>query len=114
MSFVDFLGSRSGKSKRKGEKRKWTLKEGSAYEDCALIEALSNVVRATSACAEEVRNLLRALVMYAFDSEAVTLQRKYDDVTTLMREHREEIWSTVQQQTNTVSFKRNISSFRYF
>ena len=32
--------SRSGKSRRKAERRKWSLKEGSRNEDLALIEAL--------------------------------------------------------------------------
>lgn len=71
-----WFSSRSGRSKRKGEKKKWSLKEGSAFEDCALVEALANVSREVNACAEEVRNLLRALVMYEFDSEAGALQRK--------------------------------------
>ena len=80
------------------------MKEGSAFEDCALIEALANVTREASACADEVRHLLRALVLYAFDSQAAELQRKYDDVTSLMRHHKDEIWiAAADMQNDSVS-----------
>ena len=39
-----FSFSKSGKARRKAEKKKWSLREGSAYEDLALIEALSKLI----------------------------------------------------------------------
>ena len=39
-NFLYPIYSRSGKSRRKAERRKWSLKEGSRNEDLALIEAL--------------------------------------------------------------------------
>ena len=37
--------SRSSKNRRKAEHKKWKLKEGSQYEDIALIAALSRLIR---------------------------------------------------------------------
>ena len=36
--------SHSKKNRRKAEKKKYNLKEGSAYEDIALIKALADIV----------------------------------------------------------------------
>ena len=36
---------RTRKSARKTERKKWSLKEGSAYEEFALVEALSKLIQ---------------------------------------------------------------------
>ena len=38
--------SRSSRNRRKAEQKKWKLKEGSPYEDFALIAALSKIITA--------------------------------------------------------------------
>lgn len=39
---------RSSRNRRKLERKKWSLKEGSQHEDLALLEALSNIVTLVS------------------------------------------------------------------
>lgn len=40
--------SRTAKSRSKREKKRWSLKEGSPYEEFALVEALHNLVDQTA------------------------------------------------------------------
>jgi len=42
------LRSRTSKSRSKREKKRWSLKEGSPYEDFALADALRNLVEQTA------------------------------------------------------------------
>ena len=45
-----YLCRRTSKSRSKREKKRWSLKEGSAHEEFALVEALWNLVDQTTAC----------------------------------------------------------------
>jgi len=42
------LFSRTSKSRSKREKKRWSLKEGSPYEELALVAALRNLVEQTA------------------------------------------------------------------
>ena len=44
---VYFSCRRSNRNRRKAEHKKWSLKEGSPFEDCALIEAIARIITAT-------------------------------------------------------------------
>ncbi|XP_056022733.1 putative elongator complex protein 1 [Ostrea edulis] len=68
---------RSSRNRRKAEQKKWRLKEGSPYEDFALIAALSKIITAVDIMRDEVNGLVKVLVQFNFDHEASKLQQTF-------------------------------------
>ncbi|XP_048252379.1 elongator complex protein 1-like isoform X2 [Haliotis rufescens] len=75
---------RSSKSRKKGDSQRWSLKEGSQYEDCALIDALAKIITAVDSLKEEVNSLMRALVQFYYDALALSLHQQLDSFLTLI------------------------------
>jgi len=48
INYLVCLHSRTSKSRSKRDKKRWSLKEGSPYEEFALVEALRNLVEQTA------------------------------------------------------------------
>ncbi|KAK8774310.1 hypothetical protein V5799_011158 [Amblyomma americanum] len=65
---------RTSRNRKKQERKKYMLKEGSRYEDLALVIALAEVASSTDKLQEECRDLLRALVLCGLDEDARSLQ----------------------------------------
>lgn len=82
----------SAKNRRKAEHKKWKLKEGSQYEDFALIAALAKIIKMIDDMREETNALLRALLQFHHDKQAAELQRTYDQLLTLIERGIPEIW----------------------
>lgn len=57
--------SRSSKNRRKAEHKKWKLKEGSQYEDLALIAALSRLIRTV----DDLRGQFLGQVVYWYEDQ---------------------------------------------
>ncbi|KAM9850335.1 elongator complex protein 1 [Aulostomus maculatus] len=78
------ISSRSSKNRRKAERKKLSLKEGSPMEDRALMYALGEIVTTVDKMREEVHNLLKTLVLFHFDKQAEKLQLMYEGALQMM------------------------------
>merc|ERR1712079_22144 len=68
-------GSKSSRSRRKQELKKYSTKEGSKYEDLGIMVALHDLISQTyKSLFNEVSSLLRVLVKYGFKDIAKRLQ----------------------------------------
>uniref|UniRef100_A0A4W4HCC7 Elongator complex protein 1 n=1 Tax=Electrophorus electricus TaxID=8005 RepID=A0A4W4HCC7_ELEEL len=90
------ISSRSSKNRRKAEGKKHSLKEGSPFEDIALLHALIQIIHVTDKMrdneSKEIHSLLRALVLFLFDVRASSLQAKYSELLQLIETSIPEIW----------------------
>uniref|UniRef100_A0A8C2F7F6 Elongator complex protein 1 n=1 Tax=Cyprinus carpio TaxID=7962 RepID=A0A8C2F7F6_CYPCA len=93
------ISSRSSKNRRKAEGKKHSLKEGSPFEDIALLNALTQII--TIVDKMRVHSLLKALVLFQFDGAASSLQRDYGELLQLMETALPEIWTDNLQQGQT-------------
>ncbi|XP_066271077.1 elongator complex protein 1-like [Branchiostoma lanceolatum] len=85
---------RSSKSRRKAERKKLSLREGSPFEDSALLGALKDIVDAVDKSKDDVHHLLKMLVLFGLDSEAGMIQSCLDATLSLMDSCTAEIWQT--------------------
>lgn len=92
------ISSRSSKNRRKAEGKKHSLKEGSPFEDIALLNALTQIITVVDKMKEEVHSLLKVLVLFHYDAQASGLQRDYSDLLQLMETSIPDIWSEKLQQ----------------
>ncbi|XP_053559202.1 elongator complex protein 1 [Bombina bombina] len=96
------ISSRSSKNRRKAERKKHSLKEGSPLEDVALLEALGEIIRLVDKLKSEMHSLLRLLVLFGYETHAKDLQQTFDELLNLMSLSIPDIWSTnVQQNSST-------------
>uniref|UniRef100_A0A8C4E9S7 Elongator complex protein 1 n=1 Tax=Dicentrarchus labrax TaxID=13489 RepID=A0A8C4E9S7_DICLA len=86
------ISSRSSKNRRKAERKKLSLKEGSPMEDRALMYALGEIITTVDKMREEVHNLLKALVLFQFDKQAEKLQLAYEEALQTMEAAVPEVW----------------------
>uniref|UniRef100_A0A670Z0Z8 Elongator complex protein 1 n=1 Tax=Pseudonaja textilis TaxID=8673 RepID=A0A670Z0Z8_PSETE len=87
------ISARSSKNRRKAERKKHSLKEGSPLEDVALLEALGEIVRSIDNLKGEIYSILRHLVLYSYDEQAQELQQAFEDTLHLVESSLLEIWS---------------------
>ncbi|NP_001089940.1 putative elongator complex protein 1 [Xenopus laevis] len=94
------ISSRSSKNRRKAERKKHSLKEGSPLEDLALLEALAETIQMADKLRGDVHNLLKVLILFEYDARAKELQQNFDDLLLLFETSIPEIWPpSVQQNT---------------
>ncbi|NXC44125.1 ELP1 protein, partial [Penelope pileata] len=93
------ISARSSKNRRKAERKRYSLKEGSPFEDVALLEALGENVRAVDSVKGDVHILLKQLVLFGFDEQAEGLQQVLEEVLQLMETSIPEIWTPALQQS---------------
>ncbi|XP_053284778.1 elongator complex protein 1 isoform X2 [Pleuronectes platessa] len=86
------ISSRSSKNRRKAERKKLSLKEGSPLEDRALMYALGEIITTVDKMREEVHNLLKGLVLFQYDKQAEKLQLSYDEALHMMEAALPEVW----------------------
>ncbi|KAK3098402.1 hypothetical protein FSP39_019180 [Pinctada imbricata] len=84
---------RSSKNRRKAEHKKWKLKEGSKYEDFALIAAMSKTITNAENMRGEISSLLQALVQFHYRKEARSLQRLFERFLSQIEKSIPEIWT---------------------
>ncbi|NXH41735.1 ELP1 protein, partial [Dicaeum eximium] len=94
------ISARSSKNRRKAERKRYSLKEGSPYEDIALLEALGESVRAVETVKGEIHILLKQLVLFGYDEQAGALQQVLAEVLQLMETSVPEIWIPDLQQSS--------------
>uniref|UniRef100_A0A672ZQF0 Elongator complex protein 1 n=1 Tax=Sphaeramia orbicularis TaxID=375764 RepID=A0A672ZQF0_9TELE len=104
---------RSSKNRRKAERKKLSLKEGSPLEDKALMYALGEIITTVDKMREEVHSLLKTLVLFQFDKHAEKLQQAYDEALHKMEAAIPEVWpdglQNNQAPTGWCSSESNIS-----
>uniref|UniRef100_A0A671U958 Elongator complex protein 1 n=1 Tax=Sparus aurata TaxID=8175 RepID=A0A671U958_SPAAU len=86
------ISSRSSKNRRKAERKKLSLKEGSPMEDRALMYALGEIITTVDKMREEVHSLLKALVLFQFDKQAEKIQLTYEEALQMMEAAVPEVW----------------------
>lgn len=93
---------RSSKNRRKHERKLASLKEGSQYEDIALIKALHSLVISTFDLRTLVKDIVLTLTCFNKDKEAFLLQTSLENVLKEMRESFKDIWTNelVLEATN--------------
>ncbi|XP_056425712.1 elongator complex protein 1 isoform X3 [Hyla sarda] len=91
------ISSRSSKNRRKAERKKHSLKEGSPLEDVALLEALGEIIRTVDNMRSEVNSLLKMLVLFLYDTDARELQHIYRELLQLIETSIPDIWTPCAQ-----------------
>ncbi|NWQ67210.1 ELP1 protein, partial [Neopipo cinnamomea] len=94
------ISARSSKNRRKAERKKYSLKEGSPFEDIALLEVLGENVRAVESVKGDIHILLKQLVLFGYDEQAGALQQVLEEVLQLMETSLPEIWTPDLQQSS--------------
>ncbi|NXX94785.1 ELP1 protein, partial [Centropus bengalensis] len=94
------ISARSSKNRRKAERKRYSLKEGSPFEDMALLEALGENVHAVETLKGDIHILLKQLVLFGYDEQAGALQQLLEEVLQLMETSIPEIWTPVLQQSS--------------
>uniref|UniRef100_A0A8C7HHX8 Elongator complex protein 1 n=1 Tax=Oncorhynchus kisutch TaxID=8019 RepID=A0A8C7HHX8_ONCKI len=92
------ISSRSSKNRRKAERKKLSLKEGTPLEDMALLHALAEIIHSVDKM-REVHSLLKALVLFQFDGQAGRLQHAYGEALQMIEVALPEVWQEGLQQT---------------
>ncbi|XP_066223592.1 elongator complex protein 1 [Saccopteryx leptura] len=96
------ISARSSKNRRKAERKKHSLKEGSPLEELALLEALSEVLQGTEKLKDEVHCILKVLFLFEFDEQGRELQKAFEDTLQLMERSLPEIWTLSHQQNSAI------------
>ena len=89
---------RSTKNRRKAERKKHSLREGSANEDVALMEALGEIVTTVDRLQDEVASLLGMLAQFGYTSEGKDVQRTFEKLLSLVRSKMDEVWPPQKQE----------------
>uniref|UniRef100_A0A673YY13 Elongator acetyltransferase complex subunit 1 n=1 Tax=Salmo trutta TaxID=8032 RepID=A0A673YY13_SALTR len=92
------ISSRSSKNRRKAERKKLSLKEGTPLEDVALLHALAEIIHSVDKM-REMHSLLKALVLFQFDRQAGRLQHAYGEALQMIEVALPEVWQEGLQQT---------------
>uniref|UniRef100_A0A8D3DYR8 Elongator complex protein 1 n=1 Tax=Scophthalmus maximus TaxID=52904 RepID=A0A8D3DYR8_SCOMX len=92
------ISSRSSKNRRKAERKKLSLKEGSPMEERALMYALGEIV--TTVDKMRVHNLLKALVLFQLDRQAEKLQQTFEEALQTTEAALPEVWPDGIQNNN--------------
>ncbi|NWR57482.1 ELP1 protein, partial [Bucorvus abyssinicus] len=93
------ISARSSKNRRKAERKRYSLKEGSPFEDMALLEALGENVRAVETVKGDIHILLKQLVLFGYNEQAGVLHQVLEEVLQLMEASIPEIWTPDLQQS---------------
>ncbi|XP_067409412.1 elongator complex protein 1 [Emydura macquarii macquarii] len=86
------ISARSSKNRRKAERKRHSLKEGSPLEDLALLEALGEHIRTIENMKGEVHSLLKGLVLFGYDEQARELQQALEEALQWIERSLPEIW----------------------
>ncbi|KAL1776415.1 Elongator complex 1 [Sigmodon hispidus] len=99
------ISARSSKNRRKAERKKHSLKEGSPLEDLALLEALSEVLQSVDKLKDEVHSILKVLFLFEFEEKGKELQKAFESTLKLMERAIPEIWTLANQLSSATSVR---------
>ncbi|EFN87660.1 Elongator complex protein 1 [Harpegnathos saltator] len=92
MSTASGRSYRSSKNRRKQERKLFSLKKGSMFEDLGLIHALYEIISNTCKRRDEMSEHVKALVHFGLDDYAAELQDKMQQFFKLLETSKAEIW----------------------
>lgn len=104
---------RSSRNRRKDERKKWSLKEGSRYEEYALVDALGKIISHMDILQGDVRKLLLAMVQFNYDDKASELQDFYSsflDTIEKVLPSLQETVETDQSQNQSFTFGPGVTA----
>uniref|UniRef100_A0A1E1VXL1 Elongator complex protein 1 n=1 Tax=Pectinophora gossypiella TaxID=13191 RepID=A0A1E1VXL1_PECGO len=101
---------RSSKNRRKHERKVASLKEGSQYEDVALVMALHTLVTSSFELRAQVRDVNVALSYFGQDKQAFVLQTSLEKLLKEMKDSFRDIWTSelVLEATNASIAAQNV------
>lgn len=83
---------RSGKSKRKHERKLMSLKEGNPFEDIALIDAIYTLVHRIFDQQQQMHELLKSLVDLELDVVGIKVQKRFNELLADVRRTLDMVW----------------------
>ncbi|XP_078070069.1 elongator complex protein 1 isoform X2 [Mustelus asterias] len=95
------ISARSSKNRRKAERKRHSLKEGSPLEDVALLEALREIICTLDKLTGEVHRLLKVLVLFGYDVLALELQQSLENALRLVEKSIPNIWQANPKMAST-------------
>lgn len=78
----------------------YSLKEGSRFEDFALMEALSEIIQTVSKTTEDIASLLKMLVLFDHEEQAAPLQTNFQQLITTIESSTSIIWPPEEISNN--------------
>ncbi|XP_020621181.1 elongator complex protein 1-like isoform X1 [Orbicella faveolata] len=91
---------RSSKNRRKTVRKMYSLKEGSKFEDFALMEALSDITQAVSKSTDDVAALLKMLVLFDHEEQAALLQTNFQQLIATIETSIAIVWPPEETSSN--------------
>ena len=105
-----YVRRRSTKSRKKAENKKHRLREGSRYEEEALVEVLREVVTSSDGVREDVHKLLSTLTQFGRSGEALELQTRYEELLEAIRKEMNTIWPPETSSQTTIDTPSSLVS----
>ncbi|KOC68440.1 Elongator complex protein 1 [Habropoda laboriosa] len=90
---------RSSKNRRKNERKLFSLKEGGAFEDLALIQALYQIISTTYKEKNDLHDLIRMLVYFGDDERAENIQNCMEQFLSIIEKNTYKIWDKSASST---------------
>ncbi|XP_073242058.1 elongator complex protein 1-like [Porites lutea] len=91
---------RSSKNRRKAASKIYSLKEGSRFEDFALMKALSDIIQSVNKSTEDVASLLKMMVLFDHEEQAGLLQTNFQRLITTIEQSMNIIWPPEEASVN--------------
>ncbi|KAF6018415.1 IKBKAP [Bugula neritina] len=85
---------RTSKNQKKAQRKKWSLKEGSKFEDLALLNEMKKLIERVDKLRDEVRSLLLAMVKVNQLQAATQLQEVYSNALSSAIALVPQVWSS--------------------
>lgn len=92
---------RSSKNRRKTARKMYSLKEGSRFEDLALMEALSDIIQTVHKTTDDMASLLKMLVLFDHAGQAAVLQTNFEKLISMVESSIGVIWPPEESSTNS-------------
>lgn len=78
----------------------YSLKEGSRFEDFALMEALSEIIQTVHKTTDDVASLLKVLILFDREENAAVLQTNFQKLILMIESSTGAIWPPEESSSN--------------
>ncbi|XP_033204247.2 elongator complex protein 1 [Bombus vancouverensis nearcticus] len=92
LSTISGKSYRSSKNRRKQERKFLSLKEGSVFEDLALIQTLYQIISNTYKERDDLHILIQMLLYFDDDEYAEKIQNSMEELLLIIEKNKSEIW----------------------
>ena len=94
---------RTAKSRRKQERKRFTLREGSRFEEEGLLQALRELYTKLKSVEEEIHSLLTHLALFHLDSDADLLQSLHHSTHLIFAQNKNKIWVLPDPDSDSIA-----------